>query len=458
MSNDSALLRALDQLERQTKPTTRLWRAQARASQLPPDGDWRIHLIMAGRGWGKTWTGANWIAEQAMKHAGTEWAVVAPTFRDVRKTCIEGPSGVIAAFEKNEISQYRRNELQITLENGSIIYGYSADQPERLRGANLSGAWCDELCAWRYPDAWYAGLVPAVRIGTDSRIIVTTTPRPTALVRDLVGRTDGSVRITRGSTWENADNLSPAALEELRRRYEGTRLGRQELEGELLENIEGALWTIDNIDSTRVRHDEVPDLLRVVVAVDPAVTSGEDADETGIVVVGEGPGGHGYVLADYTMRGTPDACMRKAVEAYKRHHADRIVGEVNNGGDYIGAVLRAVDENVPYSSVRASRGKAVRAEPVSALYEQRRMHHVGILTELENQMLTWIPDLDVKSPDRVDALVWACTELRGLTAGSWSDAYGALTCANCERMFLSTVSGVERKTCPFCQAVIEQAA
>lgn len=413
---------------------------------------------MAGRGWGKTWTGANWVAEQAMQNDGTEWAIVAPTFRDVRKTCIEGPSGVIAALDKLEIMQYRRNELQITLINGSIIYGYSADQPERLRGANLAGAWCDELCAWRYPDAWYAGLVPAVRIGEESRIVVTTTPRPTALVRDLVSRQDGSVYITKGSTWENSSNLSTAALEELQRRYSGTRLGRQELEGELLEDIEGALWSIDDIDATRVLYSEVPDLLRVVVAVDPAVTSGEDADETGIIVVGEADGGHGYVLADYTMRGTPNACMTRAIKAYRDHMADRIVGEVNNGGDYIGSVLHAIDPDVPYTSVRASRGKAVRAEPVSALYEQHRMHHVSVLTELEQQMVTWVPDLDAKSPDRVDALVWACTELRGLSGSSWAEAYGTTTCERCERSFMKVVSGNERTVCPFCQHPIDLAA
>src|SRR6185437_11340321 len=199
---------------------------------------------------------------------------------------------------------------------------------------------------------------------------------------DLVSRKDGTVHITRGSTWENSANLSPAAIAELKRRYGGTRLGRQELDGELLEDAPGALWRRADIDAARIRHDEVPDLIRVVVGVDPAVTSGEDSDETGIVVAGESDGGHGYVLADYSMRGTPDEVMKKAAWAYHFHQADRVVAEANNGGDYLGTVLQHVDPNVPYGVVRASRGKAIRAEPVSALAEQMRLHHVGCFPEL----------------------------------------------------------------------------
>lgn len=441
-----ALTLLADRLEATTKP--RPYRQLARPTQLPPDGPWTIWLIMAGRGFGKTWTGAHWLAEQANAHPGSEWAIVAPTFRDVKKTCMEGSSGLLAALGDDEIASYNKSGLQVTLTNGSRIYGYSADQPERLRGANLWGAWCDELGSWRYLDAWYAGLVPAVRKGEHPRIVITTTPRPTQLIRDLVGRSDGSVHITRGSTWENAANLSAIALEELRRRYEGTRLGRQELEGDLLTDVEGALWRREDIDADRVRPDQVPDLVRVVVAVDPAVTSGEESDETGIVVVGESRDGHGYVLADYSMRGTPDACMRRVVRAYYDHDADCVVAEVNNGGDYIQSLLRTVDPNVPYRTVRASRGKAIRAEPVSALYEQHRVHHVGCFPALEDQMCTWTP-LDPVSPDRVDALVWAVTELRGLSAGSWSEAYGTTSCGACGRP-LVRVEG--RTACPYCRA------
>jgi predicted phage terminase large subunit-like protein len=395
---------------------------------------------------GKTWVGANWIVEQAASAApGTMYAVVAPTFRDARVTCFEGPSGILKAVQPGEAASWHRNELRLELTGGGTIYGYSGDQPERLRGANLAGAWVDELGSFRYPQTWYEALIPALRMGEHPRVVVTTTPRVTPLIRDLAGRTDGSVHITRGSTWENAGNLSSTALDELRRRYEGTRLGRQELEGELLEDVEGALWSRSDIDAARAALTDVPDLTRIVVAIDPAVTSGEDSDETGIVVAGEAKGGHGYVLADLSMRGTPDACMRRAVSAYYLHNADCIVAEVNNGGDYIRDLLRTVDPQVPYRSVHASRGKATRAEPVSALYEQHRIHHVGSLPDLEDQMCLFVPGQDHGHDDRVDSLVWCITELRGLSAGSWTEAYGARVCPSCGR---SSARG--DGTCPFC--------
>jgi phage terminase large subunit-like protein len=443
----------------------RKWRALARPKQLSPDdpvhhlpdgngfacacgaldSSFNIWMFMAGRGCGKTWAGSNWIIEQALKNPGTMWAVVAPTFRDVRVTCFEGPSGIRRQLEPGEEDQWRRNELRLDLVNGSILYGYSADQPERLRGSNLSGAWCDEMGSWQYEETWYEGLVPALRIGEHPRVMVTTTPRPTKLVRDLYGRRDGTVHITTASTWENAANLSAAALDELRRRYEGTRLGRQELEGELLEDLEGALWKRSDIDAARVRLGDVPDLIRVVVGIDPAVTSTEESDETGIIVAGDDGHGHGYVLADYSMKGSPEACMREAVRAYKRHGADCIVAEVNNGGDFIGAVVRAVDPDVPYHTVRASRGKALRAEPVSALAEQRRLHHVGNLPELEDQLCAYVPGIG-DSPDRMDALVWAVFELKGLSQASWLSAYGACRCSGCDHVYTSHL-----KECPRCR-------
>jgi phage terminase large subunit-like protein len=444
----------------------RPWRSKARPKQLPPDDPghhlpdangyrcgcagsdtgYNVWLVSAGRGLGKTWTGSNWIVEQALRHPGSEWAVIAPTFRDVSKTCFEGSTGVLAALEPGELVAYNRSALRLTVRGGAIIWGYSADQPERIRGANLWGAWADEVGSWRYPAAWYEALMPALRIGPHPRAVVTTTPRVVQLIRDLMTRDDGSVHITTGSTWENAANLSPAALAELKRRYEGTRLGRQELEGELLEDVEGALWQRGDIEATRIRPEDVPELTRVVVAIDPAVTSGEDADETGIIVAGEGADREGYVLADLTMRASPDACMRRAVAAYHRHQADCIVAEVNNGGDYIRDLLRTVDPLVPYRAVRASRGKRVRAEPVSALYEQHRIHHVGVFAELEDQMCTWVPDSPLSSPDRADALVWAFTELKGISAGSWLQAYGAVHCESCGQPYIPD----DRARCPFC--------
>lgn len=447
----------------------RPWRKIARPKQLPPDDPrhhlpdangfscgctdtddaFHVWLVQAGRGLGKTMLGSNWTVEQALTYPGTDWAVVAPTFRDVKKTCFEGTTGLLAALQPGELVAYNKSSLELQVRGGSTIYGYSAEQPERLRGSNLSGAWCDEVGSWRYPATWYESLTPALRIGEHPRVVVTTTPRLTPLIRDLAGRDDGSVHITRGSTWENAANLSRSALSELRHRYEGTRLGRQELEGELLEDVEGALWTHGDIEATRIAIADVPELARLVVAIDPAVTSGEESDETGIVVAGEGRNGEGYVLADLTLRGSPDACMRVAVQAYHRFSADCIVAEVNNGGDFIQSLLRTVDPQIPYRSVRASRGKRVRAEPISALYEQHRVHHAGYFEQLEDEMCTWTPD-SPDSPDRVDALVWALSELRGISAGSWLSAYGVTTCESCGQVY--TVAN--RDVCPHCRAPV----
>ena len=358
-----------------------------------------------------------------------------------------------AALQDGELANYRRNELQIILSNGSVIYGYSAENPEKIRGANLWGAWADEVGSWRYSATWYEGLLPALRKGEHPRIVVTTTPRPTRLIHDLVSRADGTVHVTRGATWENADNLSDVALAELRHRYEGTRLGRQELEGELLEDVEGALWNRAQIEDLRVRPEEVPELKRVVVAIDPAQGSDEENDETGIVVAGEGDDGHGYILADLSGRYTPHMAMRVAIRAYNEHMADCIVAEANSGGDYIRDLLRNVDSQAAYKGVRASRGKLVRAQPVSALYEQGKIHHVGSFPDLEDQMVMWTPET-LDSPDRLDAMVWAVSELRGLGAADWATAYGTGRCHSCDRMFVLR----DRKICPHCSAPIEIAS
>jgi phage terminase large subunit-like protein len=464
MPDETLLARAADRLAADLEHTVRPWRLKARPKQLPPDGDWTTWLIVAGRGFGKNWTGSNWLAEQAAAHPKTEWAVIGPTFRDTRVTCIEGPTGLLAALgygtPESEVNpgDYNRNELRIVLKNGARVYGYSADQPDRLRGANLAGAHCDELGSWRYPQTWYEGLMPALRIGEHPRVVVTTTPRSMSLLKDLLNRHDGSVHVTRGSTWENASNLSQTALDELRRRYAGTRLGRQELEGELIEDTNGALWQRAWLEASRVRPENVPDLARVVVALDPAVTSSATSDEFGIIVAGEGRNGHGYVLGDYSMRGTPDECMRKAVTVYRQHQADRVIGEANNGGDFLEALLRTVDGAIAYRKVNASRGKAIRAEPVSAFYEQGRIHHVGIFAALEDELCTWTP-ADPKSPNRLDALVWAFSELRGLSMSGFAAAYGVVTCGNtaCGHAFSTDPGGgLHRTQCPRCHTPIPE--
>lgn len=391
------------------------WFPTGRPEQKPdPADDWLVHAYVAGRGAGKTRAGAEWVAEQAIAHPGARIAVVARTFADVRDTCIEGQSGLLHVLRRRLPGvdwgkAWNRTLLELNLPNGSRIKGFSADEPERLRGPQHHFAWCDELAAWRYADAWDQ-LQFGLRLGDHPRSFVTTTPKPTSVVRrlrDRAQRGDG-VAWVGGSTFDNADNLSAVALAELRATYEGTRLGRQELYGELLLDTPGALWSIDTIAAARVTH--APALQRVVVAVDPAVTAGDDSDSTGIVAAGLGYDGHVYVLADRTLVASPDTWARRAVELYDELAGDRIVAEVNNGGDLVGTVLRTVDPSVPVRQVHASRGKRVRAEPVAALYEQGRVHHVGGFTDLEDQMTTWTPE-SPDSPDRLDALVWAVTDL-----------------------------------------------
>lgn len=386
------------------------WEHQlARPNQLPPDGDWMIWLIMAGRGFGKTRVGAETLAKWAVRNPNTRWAILAPTFADARDTCVEGESGILTVLRRygmlRERNGWNRSTGEVNLTNGSRIKCFSGDEPDRLRGPQHHGAWVDEVAALKYPES-LDQLQFGLRLGTDPRIIMTSTPKPKPFMRALLARKDGSVIVTRGSTFDNAENLAPAALAELMARYEGTRLGKQELYGELLEDVEGALWTLNLIEQHRVT--DVPQLVRTVVSVDPAVT--DTGDETGIIVAGRDGNHHGYILADYSMRGTPDAWARRVVEAYDAHQADAVVVEVNQGGQMVAEVLRTVRPTLPIREVRATKGKQLRAEPISALYEQGRIHHVGVYDGLEEQMTTWTPDLP-KSPDRLDAMVWAFTEL-----------------------------------------------
>ena len=284
---------------------------------------------------------------------------------------------------------------------------YSAEEPERLRGPNHDAAWCDELRSWGYLQDTWDNLQMTLRVGHHPKKYITTTAKPVQIIRDLV--TDPNTIVLRGSTFDNADNLAPEFLEEMRRKYEGTRRGREELYSELLEEAEGALWSRQTLDATRVH--SVPDMKRIVVAIDPAVTSSETSDETGLVVAGISADDHAFVLRDISGRYSPDGWASKAIGAYRDWQADRIIGEVNNGGDLIAFTLRTIDENVPYKAVHASRGKAARAEPVAALFEQGKAHLVGNMPELEDQLTNWEPLGNERSPDRLDAVVWAITEL-----------------------------------------------
>lgn len=379
-----------------------LWEAWARGDQLAPPGDWQTWLIKAGRGWGKTRTGAEWV--RSVAQPGARIALVGATAADVRDVMIEGESGVISVCPPHDRPRYEPSKRRLTWANGAVATAYSAEEPDRLRGPQHTHAWCDEVAAWAHPEAWDMMLM-GLRLGVLPRVVATTTPRTVPLLKTIQG--SPGVIVTRGKTLDNAGNLAPSFLTSLMARYEGTRLGRQELDGEDLEDNPEALWQRDGLDATR-RH-EAPELTRVVVAIDPAATSKDTSDETGIVVAALGADGRGYVLADRSGRHKPDAWARRAVEAYHEFKADRIIAEGNQGGEMVSHVLGTVQANLPIRIVHASRGKAARAEPIAALYEQGRISHVGALPQLEDQLCTWTPG--DASPDRLDALVWALTEL-----------------------------------------------
>ena len=380
------------------------WGLWARPKQLAPNGDWRVWLILAGRGFGKTRSGAEWIRQVVTAGGAQRIALVGATAADVRDTMIEGESGLLKVFPPHQRPRYEPSKRRITFHNGAQGTAFSADEPDRLRGPNHDLAWCDEIAAWRYPDAWDQ-LIFGLRIGENPRLVATTTPRPTPLIRSLVDQADTVV--TKGSTYENTKNLAPAFVDEILRRYEGTRLGRQELHAEILDDVEGALWSRDMIEASRVH--TMPELTRIVVGVDPAVSSGESSNETGIVAVGCDKDGNGYVLDDRSLKGSPTEWANAAIALYHRSNADRIIVEANQGGDMVRHTLHTVESQVPVKAVHATRGKRTRAEPVAALYEQGKIKHVGAFPQLEDQMCSWT--VDSPSPDRLDALVWAVTEL-----------------------------------------------
>ena len=379
-----------------------MWEFWARPEQLAPPDPWSIWLIKAGRGWGKTRVGAEWVRN--MKDSVGRIALIGPTAADVRDVMVDGDSGIIPISPPWDKPEYQPSKRRVVWQNGSVAYMYSADEPERLRGPQHGAAWCDEAGSWRYPDTWDM-MMFGLRLGKNPKVAVTTTPRPTPMLKQI--QSAPNAVITRGTTYENRANLAASFFDSIITKYEGTRLGRQELEGHDLDDSPGAMWNRDQIDKFRIR--KALDMVRIVVAIDPAVTSKDDSDETGIVVVGKDEFGHAYVLEDCSIKGTPDEWGRAAIQAMNRHQADRIIAEVNQGGDMVRYVLETIDKNVPVKMVRASRGKVSRAEPVSALYEQGKVHHVGVFHKLEDQMCTWEPGMP--SPDRMDAMVWGMTEL-----------------------------------------------
>jgi len=366
-------------------------------------------LILAGRGFGKTRSITEWAKTQAENNPGSRGAMVGSTAGDVRDVLIEGESGIMNISPPWFMPHYEPSKRRLTWPNGSVATTYSADEPNRLRGPQHHWAVCDELAAWRYPEAWDM-LMFGLRLGERPRVAIATTPRPTPLIRDLIK--DDTTHVTKGSTYDNVANLAPSFFNQIVRKYEGTRLGRQELLAEILDDVPGALWKRELFDNNRVT--KAPDLVSVVVGVDPHASTGE----TGIVIAGIGGDGHGYVLDDLTTGGSPDTWAREVVTGYHRNFADRIAAEANNGGDMVIATIRTIDNNVNVKKLWASRGKYTRAEPIAALYEQGRVHHVGMFAQLEDECCTWVPGEGMDSPNRMDALVWALTELMTGNDGS----------------------------------------
>jgi phage terminase large subunit-like protein len=371
----------------------------ARPNQLPPPGAWKVWLILSGRGWGKTRAGAEQVIAWA-RTPGQRLALVAETAADVRDTVVEGESGILACSPPWFLPTYQPTKRRLTWPNGTIATTYSGDAPEQLRGPQHHFAWCDEIAKWRYAQEAWDNLELGLRLGQHPQVVATTTPRPIPLLRQLLA--DPGTVVTRGATYENTVNLAATFKERILARYEGTRLGRQELYAELLEDTPGALWTRLVLERTRVR--QVPPLRRIVIGLDP----GNDA---GILVAALGDDGHGYVLEDLSLSGSPATWAGQAITGYYKYKANLIVAEANHGGDMVITTIATQDAQVATKKVWASQGKYARAEPVSALYEKGRVHHVGMFAELEDELCNWVPGEGLPSPNRLDGLVWALTEL-----------------------------------------------
>lgn len=397
------------------------WAFWARPQQIAPDGNWNTWFINAGRGFGKTRAGVEWVRSK-VKQGHKRIAAIAATNSDIERVMVNGESGFLARCWKGDKTnkgvplgqpQWSPTKRLLTWENGAYVQFFSAEEPERLRGPQFEAAWCDELAAWnRDRDTWDM-LQFCLRLGKHPQVCVTTTPKPTKLVRDILK--NPKTTVTYGSTFDNSANLASTYLEAVKSQYEGTRLGRQELYAEILDEASGALWSRGLLSTCEIEVDDPLEfsqtLARVVVSVDPAVSANSESDMTGIIVAGQDVNGICYILKDATDRFTPEGWAARAIELYHEYGADRIVAERNQGGEMVRYTFKTVDETIPIKLVHASRGKFARAEPVSALYERGRVKHVKGLDALEDQMVQWEPLGSIGSPDRLDAMVWAVTEL-----------------------------------------------
>lgn len=407
------------------------WAFLARKNQLAPlewNSEKPYWVIVSGRGYGKTRTGAETTLDHIEELGGqARVALIASISSDARDVMIEGESGLLACAQRRGIEcTYEPSKRRVSFKNGAVATSFTAEEPNRLRGPQHTFAWCDELSSWKYDQETWDMMMFGLRLGPCPKVVITTTPKPRQLMRYLL-KSDKSV-ITKGSTYENKANLAPQFLKAIEERYDGTRLGRQEIYGELLEDNPDALWQPSMIEAARLPDEGLSpedlaykyDFVRIVVAVDPAVTSGDKADETGIMVAAKCREGNYYILSDGTCRLSPEQWGRVVVNLYHKWSADRVIGEANQGGDLIESLLRNIDLSIPYRSVRATKGKRTRAEPISALYEQGKVRHIGCFDQLEDQMCMFTSDNFDGSPDRVDALVWALTELSSSKRGGIS--------------------------------------
>ena len=384
------------------------WNYWARPNQLAPKGHWFIWCIRSGRGGGKTRTGAEWVINRA-RGGSKRIALIGQTKGDVRDTMIEvEESSILKISPPWFMPVYEPSKRRLTWPNGAVASIYSGDEPDQLRGPQFDSAWVDELCKFQYPRETWDNLMFGLRLG-DPKVVISSTPRPISLLKEIMARSDSVDSVY--SSYENFANLSEVFINNLLETYDKTRLGQQEVYGKILEDNPDALWKLEQIEQLRVTN--TPELKRVVVGIDPAVSSNKKSNETGIVAAGRGADGHYYVLDDCSLKASPDKWAKAAIAAYHKSKADKIIAEVNNGGDLVEHTLRTVNQDIPFRKVHASRGKQTRAEPISALYEQGKVHHCGTFSELETQMTDWSPQEDKYSPDRVDALVWAISELVG---------------------------------------------
>lgn len=405
------------------------WTLVAREDQKPPPEPWQFWLFLAGRGAGKTRAGVEWVRHKVKSGCGFG-ALIAPTAADARDVMVEGPAGVMEhcwaqdqTYSGTFIGKpsYEPSKRRLTWQNGASAALFSGEESDRLRGPQHDFLWCDELAAWWHPEEAWDMAMFGLRLGSNPQAFISTTPRPIPIIRELVA--SATCQVTRATTFANRANLAGTFYTHIIAKYQGTSLGRQELLGQVVEESENALWTRALVEATHDGKHAAP--IRTVVAVDPAVTAHPTSNLTGIIVAARGADGRGYVLQDLSGRYNPDAWARVAIDALDRHKGDRIVAEGNQGGDLVRHTLQTVRANIPISIVHASQSKQARAEPVAALYEQHRITHCQPFPQLEDQLCTWEPLSGEASPDRLDALVWALTNLflRGQEPPKFVPAY-----------------------------------